>query len=430
MKKRNKRILWIFILVLVAVVGLGAYQQQKNKNKPSAQVTVETAATRSLTATVSAEGTVEPVTKVKISAEIPGRITKLAVREGDVVKQGDFLVELDPEIYNSTLDAAKSSLKSARANKLKADADYKRISELVTRGMASQADLDGALAAAQLAEADLERAEAQERQARDNLRKTRLSSPMSGTISVLNKEVGELTLGSQFQEDVILVVADLSKMEVKSDVDENDIVSVKVGDTARVEIDALPDMKFRGVVTDIAQSASSVTGTGDFGASVSGTNFTVRVVLIDSVPGVRPGMSSTVDIETDYRVDALSVPIQSVAVRKKGEGEAVTLTRETEELSSRQMQEQVSAGVLDTTKLTKKDELETGVFIFAAGEAQWRPVKTGIAADRYIEILEGLSVGDSVITGPYRALARDMKNKDKVALEEKKKGDKDKKEQG
>lgn len=426
MTKKSKRILWVVIALIVAVGGIGAYQQQKAKQKPATEVTVETAGKRQLTATVSAEGKIEPVTQVKVSAEIPGRITKLAVKEGDVVAQGDFLVELDPETYKSALDAAKSALKSAKANKLKADADFKRVSELVARGMSSQADMDAMLAAAQLAEADLERAEANERQSRENLAKTRLMAPMSGTISVLNKEVGELTLGSQFQEDVILVVADLSKMQVKADVDENDITTVTLNDTAKIEIDAFPDTTFRGLVTEIAQSASNVTGSGDFGADVTGTNFSVSIVLLDQVSGVRPGMSSTVDIETDYRTNALSVPIQAVAVRKKGEGEAVTLTRDTEELSSRQAAEQVNAGTLDTTKLATKDELETGIFLFANGEAVWKPVKTGIAADRYIEILDGAAEGDSVITGPYRSLARDLKDKDKVAME--KKEDKENKE--
>ncbi len=428
MSRKSKKVLWIVIAVLVVGGGAVAYQQQKNKEKPATQVTVETAARRQLVATVSAEGKIDPVTQVKVSAEIPGRIIKLAVKEGDMVQQGDFLVELDPEIYISALDAAKSALKSAQASKLKADADYKRVSELVARGMSSQADLDAMLAAAQLAEADLERAQANERQSRENMSKTRLSAPMSGTISVLNKEVGELTLGSQFQEDVILIVADLSKMEVKANVDENDIVTVALNDTARIEIDAFPDTTFAGLVTEIAQSASNISGSGDFGADVSATNFEVSVVLIDQVPGIRPGMSSTVDIETDYRNNTLSVPIQSVAVRKKGEGEAVTLTRETDDVSSRQMAEQVKSGTIDTTKLASKDELETGVFLFVNGEATWTLVKTGIAADRFIEIVSGVSEGDSIITGPYRSLARDMKNKDKVAVEEKKdeKSDKEK----
>lgn len=429
MTKKSKRILWVVVLLVVAVGGFAAYQQQQNKEKPATQVTVETASRRQLVATVSAEGKIEPVTQVKVSAEIPGRIVKLAVKEGDAVQQGDFLVELDPEVYISSMDAAKSALKSAKANKLKADADFKRVSELVSRGMSSQADLDGMLAAAQLAEADLERAEANERQSRENLAKTRLMAPMTGTISVLNKEVGELTLGSQFQEDVILIVADLSKMQVKADVDENDVTTVALNDTARIEIDAFPDTTFRGLVTEIAQSASNITGSGDFGADVTGTNFSVSIVLIEPVPGVRPGMSSTVDIETDYRENTLSVPIQSVAVRKKGEGDVVTLTRDTEELSSRQVAEQVNAGTLDTTKLAGRDELETGIFLFSNGEAVWKAVRTGIAADRFIEITDGVAEGDSIITGPYRSLARDLKNKDKVALEEKA-DDKEKAEKG
>ncbi|MCB1058972.1 MAG: efflux RND transporter periplasmic adaptor subunit [Calditrichaeota bacterium] len=419
MSKKSKRILWGVVLLVVVIGAISAVQQKKKNEKKATQVSVEQAENRNLVATVSAEGKIEPVTQVKVSAEIPGRIVKLAVKEGDIVKEGDFLVELDPETYVSALDAAKSALKSAQASKLKADADYKRTSELVERGMSSQADLDAMQASAKLAEADLERAEAQERQSRDNLRKTRLSAPMSGTISVLNKEVGELTLGSQFQEDVILIVADLSKMEVKANVDENDIVNVALQDTARIEIDAFPDTTFPGLVTEIAQSASNLTGSGDFGADVTATNFEVSVVMIDQVKGVRPGMSSTVDIETDYRTNTLSVPIQSVAVRKKGEGEAVTLTRETDELSSRQKAEQVKQGTIDTTRLQANDELETGVFLFVNGEAKWTKVKTGIAADRYIEILDGLGAGDSVITGPYRALARDMKDKDKVELEKK-----------
>lgn len=413
-------------MLVVAGVVIGAIQKNNAEKKKVTEVTVEAASLRRLVATVAAEGKIDPVTQVKVSAEIPGRIVKLTVKEGDMVQQGDFLVELDPEVYISALDASKSALKSAQANKQKSDADYRRISELVARGMASQADKDGAEAAYKLAEAELERAEANERQSRENLGKTRLSAPMSGTISVLNKEVGELTLGSQFQEDVILIVADLSKMQVLASVDENDVINVALGDTARVEIDAFPDTTFKGVVTEIAQSASNITASGDFGADVSATNFEVKIFLIDSIPGIRPGMSATVDVETDYRTDALSVPIQAVAVRKKGEGEIVSVSREVEEQSSRQIQEQVRAGTLDTSKVqNQKDELETGVFVFANGEAMWKIITTGIAADRYMEITSGLADGDSIIAGPYRVLARELKNGDKVKIEEKKKNGKD-----
>ena len=159
MSKKSKRILWGVVLLVVVIGAISAVQQKKKNEKKATQVSVEQAENRNLVATVSAEGKIEPVTQVKVSAEIPGRIVKLAVKEGDIVKEGDFLVELDPETYVSALDAAKSALKSAQASKLKADADYKRTSELVERGMSSQADLDAMQASAKLAEADLERAD-------------------------------------------------------------------------------------------------------------------------------------------------------------------------------------------------------------------------------------------------------------------------------
>ncbi|MBU1920798.1 efflux RND transporter periplasmic adaptor subunit, partial [bacterium] len=390
-------------------------------------VTVEEAAVRRIVATVSAIGKIEPVTQVKLSAEIPGRIVQLPVKEGQYVDEGDFLVELDPELYISNLDAAKSALRSARAAKQKADADLRRISELVAKGMASEADLDAAQANAELTAADLDRAEANERNARENLAKTRLHASMTGTISLLNKEIGELTLGSQFQEDVILVIADLSKMQVRAEVDEHDIVSVKLGDSSFVEIDAFPDTQFVGIVTEIAESASNV-GTGNsLVGEAAATNFDVLVSIVDSIKGIRPGMSATVDIATDYRNSAISVSIQSVAIRDAKKGEAVELKAKEKSQSSREIEAQVKSGTLDTTSLLTRQELESGVFLYKEGKAEWMPVRAGIASERHMEIIEGIAEGDSVINGPYRVLARDLKDGDAVKLkEEKKEGEKQK----
>ncbi len=196
---------------------------------------------------------------------------------------------------------------------MKADADLRRISGLIEKGMASQADLDAAQSAAELYAGQLDQAAAEEKQARENLSKTTIRSPMSGTVSQLNKEQGEMTLGSQFQADVILVVADLSKMQVRAQVDENDIVGVKVGDSSSVEIDAFPDTTFRGIVAEISQSASTKSLTWD----QQGKNFDVKVAIIDTVKGIRPGMLSTVDIATDKRDSVLSVSLQCVAVRDR-----------------------------------------------------------------------------------------------------------------
>lgn len=422
--KKKKIIIIVIILIVLIAVGGGIYQSQQKK-EVATSVTVEEAAMRRIVATVSAIGKIEPVTQVKLSAEIPGRIVKLPIKEGQFVSEGDFLVELDPEVYISNLDAAKSALRSARAAKTKADADLTRVSELVQKGMASQADLDAANATAELSAADLDRAEANERTARENLAKTQLSAPMTGTISMLNKEIGELTLGSQFQEDVILVVADLSKMQVRAEVDEHDIVSVKLGDSSFVEIDAFPDTQFVGIVTEIAESASNVGTTNNLVGEAVATNFDVLVSILDTIRGIRPGMSATVDIATDYRNNATSVSIQSVAIRDAKKGEAVELKAKEKSQSSREIEAQVKSGTLDTTSLLQRQELESGVFLFKEGKAEWVQVQTGIASERYMEIIEGLAEGDSVINGPYRVLARDLKDGDKVQLkEEKKEGEK------
>ena len=412
MKLTKRRITILVLIVVILGVAVVAMTTRGDKVKPTA-VTVEQAELRRLISTVSATGEIEPVLQVKISAEIPGKIVDLPVKEGQAVEKGQFLAELNPETYRAALEEASSSLRSARASRDKADADLRRVSELVTRGMASQADLDAAQAEAELAAGNLDRAVAGERNARENLAKTRINAPMSGTISVLNKEVGELTLGSQFQEDIIMVVADLSRMQVRAEVDENDIVGVKLGDSAAVEIDAFPDTTFRGLVTEISQSATQA---GGISSEIQAKNFDVEVTVIDDVPGIRPGMSATVDIATGYRDDALSVSLQCVAIREKDEGRAVEIKEKSSPKSSRQLAAEVRAGTADSSRFTKKEELEEGVFVFAGDTAAWRPVKTGLSSDRHIEIVSGLAEGDSIINGPYRVLAKDLKRGDKVNL--------------
>jgi HlyD family secretion protein len=409
MKKR----LWI-ILISVVVIALvvGIVLNAKNKNKSRfAEVTVEKAEIRNLVSKVSATGEIEPVTQVKISAEIPGRIVHLTLKEGMHVDKGDFLVGLDPETYRAALESATSGLRSARGQKEKADADYRRVSGLVDKSMASQADLDAAKAAVELYNGQLDQAGAQEKSARENLSKTSIMSPMSGTVSRLNKEPGEMTLGSQFQEDVVMVVADLSKMQVRAQVDENDIVGVKVGDSASVEIDAFPDTTFRGIVAEISQSASTKSLTDQ-----QGKNFDVKVAVLDSVKGIRPGMSSTVDIATDHRDSVLSVSLQCVAVRDKEEHKAVELKEKEAPKSTRELAAQVRTGSADTSKFQSRSQLEEGVFVLAKDSVNWKPVRTGLSSDRHIQVISGLAVGDSVVNGPYRVLARELTQGSKVSL--------------
>jgi HlyD family secretion protein len=370
-----KKNIWIIIIVLaVGTIGFLIYKSSHKDNR--LEVTVEVPTVRSLVSTVSATGAVEPVDQVKVSAEIPGRITELTVKEGDRVEQGQHLVELDPQIYMAALESATSGLRSAKGQKDKADADLKRIKGLSTKGMASQADVDAAVAAAELYSGQLDQAAAQEKQARENLSKTRIAAPMTGTVSRLNKEVGELTLGSQFQEDVIMIVADLTRMEVKAQVDENDIVGVKVGDSTGVQIDAFPDTTFRGRVAEISQSAATTTGVAT--TADQGKNFDVKVAILDTVKGIRPGMSATVDIATDRRDSVLSVSLQCVAVRDKEKGKAVELKEKEQPKSSRELAAQARQGTQDTSKAVAKAALEEGVFTLGGDNAVWKPVRTGL----------------------------------------------------
>jgi HlyD family secretion protein len=423
MKKR----IWIIIAVVVVAGGVTFAVIKSKHRDPKTEITTEVAAVRRLVSTVSATGEIEPVEQVKVSAEIPGKIVQLAVKEGDRVEQGQFLVELDPKTYLAALESATSALRSAKGQKEKADADLKRIRELVGKGMASQADLDAAIAAGELYSGQLDMANAEEHSARENLAKTRIMSPMSGTVSRLNKEIGEVTLGSQFQEDVILIVADLLKMQVRAQVDENDIPGVVVGDSAGVEIDAFPDTTFRGQVTEISQSAGSKLPQA---SDQQGKNFDVKVLLLDDVKGVRPGMSATVDVATAYRDSTLSVSLQCVAVRDKKEGKAVELKEKPQPKSSRQLAAEARTGTTDSSRMTARDNLQEGVFLMAADSAVWKPVRTGISSDRYIEIKSGLAAGDTIINGPYRVLAKDLTNGDKVKIKKDmpmKKGQKNKK---
>jgi len=422
--KFTKRRTIVIVLLVVIVAGVAIGMSTRDKKPKATPVTVELAEVRRLISTVSATGEIEPVTQVKISAEIPGRIVDLPVKEGQHVNKGQFLAELNPETYRSALEEATSSLRSARASRDKAEADLRRVKELVAKGMASDADLGAAQAESELTAGRLDGAIATERNARENLARTRVMSPMSGTISRLNKELGELALGSQFQEDVILIVADLSAMQVRAEVDENDIVGVKLGDSASVEIDAFPDTTFRGIVSEISQSAASPQGVS---SDVQAKNFDVKVAITDKVFGIRPGMSATVDIATDYRDSALSVSLQCVAVRDKDEGQAVEIKDKQEPKSSRQIAAEVRSGTADSSRFTKKESLEQGVFVFATDSAVWRPVRTGLSSDRHIEIVSGVEPGDSVINGPYRVLAKDLKRGDKVSLKKEDKGGKEKK---
>jgi HlyD family secretion protein len=369
---------------------------------------------RKIVQTVVATGRIQPVTQINISADVSAKITRLAVKEGDWVERGQFLLELDRERYLAEVESAEANLRSSEAdaavvkeNLDKAVKDLARIQDLHGKSLESSSNLDAAASAVEVDKARLRSAQdrvsqtrAALKQSRDALSKTTIYAPMSGTVSKLNKEVGEIALGSQFQEDTILELANLAGMEALVDVDENDIVQLTLGDEATIEIDALPGATFKGTVTEIASSAK-IAGQG---TTDQKTEFEVKVAILDPGSQLRPGMTASADIVTEVRESALGVPIQSVAVRTP------------DQLAAGGTDDKAAGSGAAPTFTPDKDGFVQVIFVVEGGVAHARQVKTGIQSDTHIELLEGVAATEQVVTGSYRAISRDLKEGAKVKV--------------
>ncbi len=399
----KKKALWIGGVVVVAAAVVGTMAMRGGGEE---KLSVETASVerRRIVQKVSATGKIQPRTQVKVSADVSAKITKLAVEEGQWVEKGSFLAELDRERYLAAVESAEASVRSAVANAslvqqnlIRTEKDYTRSKELMELGIKSDAEFEVVEAAYQVevarsesAGSQVAQARAQLKQARDDLSKTTIYAPMAGTISDLNKEQGEIAIGSQFQEDVILVIADLSEMEAQVDVDENDIVSIAIGQTAEIEVDALLDQVLTGVVQEIASSANDLGG----GGGTRKIEFEIKIGITDPPATLRPGMTTGTEVATHTNDSALSVPIQSVAVR--------TL----EQL----MQAGESLEDVEARYEADRDGFVEVVFCIEEGLAVARQVKTGIQSDEYIEILSGVEEDEEIVTGSYRAISKELEN--------------------
>lgn len=396
----KKKIIIIAVIVVAIAAFIAVNLLKKEKGTP---VEIEKVEIGKIVQTVTGSGQIRPEVQVKVSANVAGKIIRLHAEEGDKVKKGQLLVELDPEQYIASLARAKSYRLSMRATEKKLKSELVRARELREKGLMSTADFEAAEAAYEAGVSNTQQAEANVNEAKDMLSKTKLHSDMDGIVTDLNKEAGEIALGAQFQEDVIMVVADLSKMEAAIEVDENDVVNVTLYDTSDIEIDAFPDTTFKGVVTQIANSAT-VRG---LGTQEQVTNFEVTVALIEYNERFRPGMSTTVDIITETRQDVLKVPIQAVTTREK---EKLTKKPDLEEHSK----EDSEAG---RNKDKKKEMIEV-VFVIEDNHAIAKPVKLGISDDTYYEILSGIQEGDEVVTAPFRVLSRTLQTEDLIEIKE------------
>ncbi|WP_434037026.1 efflux RND transporter periplasmic adaptor subunit [Formosa sp. 4Alg 33] len=415
--KRKKLILIIsIIVVLLALLVIGKKAGWFGKQTNFKEVETKELATIDIVETVSATGKIQPEIEVKLSSEVSGEIIALPVREGQEIKKGDLLVKINPDIYQSslnrsqaTLQNAKSGLDQAQASLKEAKLSYERNKTLFDKGIISKADWDKAVSTYEVAQAskasayyNVRSAGATVNEANDNLNRTTIFAPMSGTISKLDAELGERVVGTQQMAGTeIMRVANLSNMEVEVDVNENDIVKVSIGDSTIVEVDAYLKKEFKGIVTEIANSADE-TLTSD-----QVTNFKVKVRILEesykdllegkpeSYSPFRPGMTATVDIITKKRKDIIGVPISAIVIKNDT---AVSNSETPKDMLS-----------------TEKFEC---VFIKEGDLAKLRVVKTGIQDNSNIEIISGLESGDEVITGPYNMVAKTLKNGDKVGLKE------------
>jgi len=405
----KKRILWIGAAVLIVggVVGAVALRGRGDKTM---EVQTAKVARQKIVQKVSATGKIQPKTQVKISADVSAKIKRLAVVEGQWVNKGAFLCELDRERYVAAVENNEAAVSSAQANAMlvrqnmdRSEKEFARSKEMLARALESQADFDSKQAAYQVevaryksANDQVEQAKAALKQARVDLSKTTIYAPMSGTVSELNKEVGEITLGSQFQEDVIMVIADLSEMEVQVNVDENDIVSLAKGQTAEIEVDALLGHPLKGVVYEIASSANvSATGTTE-----QKTEFEIKIAITEPPKTLRPGMTASADIITKVNENALSVPLQSVAVRTVDQ---LTVKGEKRKDAEKRFH-------------ADRDGFVEIVFVVEKGKAVAKQVETGIQSDDLIEVLKGLDEGAEVVSGSYRAISKDLENGAVVAV--------------
>ena len=353
---------------------------------------------------VTGSGQIRPEVQVKVSANVAGKIIKLYAQEGDRVKKGQLLVELDPEQFKAAVARARSSLLSAKANEKKLRSELNRAKDLRDQGLMSAAEYEATEASYEAAESNTDQAEAVVTEALDQLSKTRLHADMDGIVTQLNKEKGEIALGAQFQEDVIMVVADLLKMEAAIEVDENDVIDVSMDDTADVEIDAFVDTTFKGKVTQIANTAT-IKG---LGTQDQVTNFEVTIALLNYNERFRPGMSTTVDVITDTRNHVVKVPIQAVTVREMAKLEKKSDVEDHEENSEEKK---------SSSDKSKKQMIEV-VFCIEDNKAVARPVKLGVSDDTHYEVLSGLEEEDLVVTGPFRLLSKTLKNGDLVEYKE------------
>jgi HlyD family secretion protein len=383
------------VLIVVGVMVVIAVFVVLNLTREGSRVAVrvETVEPRTIKKSITASGRIEPTRQVDVSATSIGKVTRLAVEEGDYVQKGDFLLEIDPMVYQSAVDELRASIRSAmatlemeRASLSKAEYDLERTQQLHGQNMMSENELRAARLNVDVAVAKAEH----------DLSEVRITADISGVITALNVEEGEAAIMGTLNNPgtVLLTVADLSEIECEVEVDETEVVFVTVGQAAEITVDAYPDSIFKGVVTEVGNSAIR----SQVALGQSSVDFKVVVKVIDRIPNVRPGLSASTEIQVAEAESALSVPIQSLTVRRAsqfGDGDSAPAQGDTD---------------------PEQDEDVEGVFVVDAGTARFRPVIVGIAGSQHFQVLDGLAEGEQVVSGPFQAINQ-LQDGDPVKIE-------------
>jgi HlyD family secretion protein len=432
-KRRSRRRRYIIFgsigLVLLVIIG----SIVAGKREKPVPVTTEKALRKTILQSVSATGKIQPETEVKISPEVAGEIIELPVEDGMRVKKGDLLVKIKPDSYKALLEQQEAAISAAKATNLqqkatmvKTEQDLKRAEDMYAKKTISIQEFNATQAASDVAKNtyesslhEIERAEAGSSQARDQLSKTTVYSPIDGTVTILNSKLGERIVATgQFAGTEVMRVADLNHMEARVDVNENDVVNVKVGDKANVKIDAYGDRKFRGSVYQIGNTGKT-TGAG---TQEEVTNFEVKIRIEDHDVTLKPGLSCTADIQTNMVKDAVAVPMQSVTIRT---GDSNLSPEEIEQQKKKAAArdkgdnnaEFVNERLLRQAEKEEREKLAKVVFLKNGNQAHMVKVTTGISDDTYMEIKSGIKPGDEVISGSYSAISRKLKEGAKVTYE-------------
>ncbi len=415
----------IIALVIVVIIAILVILNLRSNRQARTGVYLSEVKKRNIEKIVTASGTIEPKRQVNVSASAIGKVTKLAVREGQHVNKGDFILQIDPTQYQSSVDqleaairAAEATLDMEQATLRKSEYDLKRAEELHTKGFLSDEELKSAEISVEISRArvktakeTLARENATLKTAKHNLREVRITAEMTGIITALNVEEGESAIMGTLNNPgtVLLTIADLSEMEAEIQVDETEVVYIKVGQKAEVKLDAYPDTTFSGIVTEVGNSAiRSLAGVGQ-----ESVDFKVVVAIQDSIPNIRPGLSASVDIVVANVEDGLSIPIQCLTVRKKSD-----LEKARGKTGAGMKADSTSERSEDEDGEEDDEEEIEGVFVVVEGEARFRPVQVGIAGESYFHVESGLEPGEKVVSGPFDVI-NDLNDGDAVKIREK-----------